>query len=344
MITKTGSVLVCLVTAKKSDTIVECSATIEIFKMKKRFKFLIFALLFGLLTATNSSGQIVTPSLDPGLPAELSSAVAWRFGSAFGVNSVYNKEKSETTENDYYYNRTGVLFAYQPGTVIGEIYGESVTRQSLWDSSTDTFVDSTGTRGKLSLAIRGENRVSVGIGYNSSDQTVTGSEPLRTTYFEGSFSMRLFGGFYLAGGLQRVTEKIGSGESRKWNKILAGAALQVGDPLDNMFKLEGSISASPESEFNDQSIYPAHRQTTTLSASAEAVFSSFLLAYRYQNTTKKAPTSNDDEQAISAHRFGAGLKLGGFTFGIYRNATLETVGEKDLNSEEVTATISYNFI
>ena len=308
-----------------------------------RFKSLLLSFVFVAFASSASLGQVVTPSLDPAIPAELSSAVAWRFGSAFGAKGVYKKEKSETAENEYYYNRAGVLFAYQPGYVIGEVYAESTARQAHWDSSTDTFTDSTGSSGKLSLAIRGENRVSVGIGYGSSDQE-TDTEILSSLFYEGSFSLRLLGGFYLAGGIQRVTERLSSGDSRKWNNILAGAALQFGDPLSNMLRLEGSFNTSPKVEFNDQPNYPAHRETIVLSAGVEAVYSGFLLSYRYKSTTKNAPTGDDDDQAIAEHRLGVGFKMEGLTFGLYRDAGLETVGDKELNTEEITVTVSYNFI
>ena len=308
------------------------------------FKNLLISGLLLCLFTTAGVAQVVTPSLDSALPAELASAVAWRFGSAFGANSLYRKEKSQSNENEYYYNRSGVLFAYQPGYVIGELYGESITRQTVWDSSTDSFVDSTGSFGKLSLAIRGENRVSVGIGYGSSEFRVIDFDALRNTYYEGSFSIRLFGGFYLAGSLQRVTENISTGDSRKWNNIVAGAALQFGDPFANMFRVEGSLKTSPEADFSDDTQFSTHRKSTTMNAGAEVLFSNFLFIYRYMNEIHMAPTAQDDDHTISVNRYGGGYKAGGFTLGLYRIAGLETVGDNKIDTEEIMVTISYNFI
>ena len=295
-----------------------------------------------MIVSVNVSAQVVTPSLDAGFPVDMSSAAGWRFGSALGVQTSFAKVSGETEEVDYHNVDTSVLFAYQPSNIITEFYWASPGTDYLWDSSTDSLSKTENGDGRFSLALRGERNVTVGIGYRIMDQDTT-SDTINISLYEGSFSLRMLEGLYLAAGMQRVTEKFPTGDSRKWNRILAGVALQVGDPLKTMFRTEVSYQSSPESTIDDPTILP-HRKTSRVQAGAELVWGSFLFSYQYQNTTLGAINTETEDQTVAKHRYGFGFKIGGATMGFYAGSGTRTAGDKELKSELYQGTLSFSFI
>ncbi len=305
--------------------------------MKKVYLLLLFTIF-----SASVSAQIVTPSLDAGFPVEMASAAGWRFGSALGVQTSFAKVTGETDEADYHNVDSSVLFAYQPSNIITEFYWASPGTYYSWDSSADTLSKTDNGDGRFSLALRGERNVTVGIGYRIADQDST-SDTVNISLYEGSFSLRMLDGLYLAAGMQRVTEKFDTGDSRKWNRILGGVALQVGDPLTTMFRTEVSYQSSPESTVDDPTISP-HRKTSQIQACVELLWDSFLFSYQYQNTTLGAINTETEDQTIAKHRYGIGFKMGSVTMGFYAGGGTRTAGDKELKSELYQGTLSFSFI
>ncbi len=286
--------------------------------------------------------QVATPSLDSALPVEMSSAVSWRFGSAYGIEALYGKAESDTDKIDRHYIHAGALFAYQPGRVVGEIHVIPADEQYQWDPSTDVLSKNISSFGRLSLTIRGNQNVSVGLGYSQGQNDVS-SDTLKRISYEGSFSLRFLDVCYIAGGLQRVTETHDSANTRKWNTMLSGIALRFGDPTSSMFRLEASLGVSPKSEFDDP-LLEIRRATTELQGSAEWLYGSLLFSYRYLNRTLEALDDEDQNWTIVSHRYGLGFHLGGIMFGYYRHAGLEKANENDMSTEKYQFTVSYSFI
>lgn len=303
----------------------------------------ILIVLICFLWSTAGFAQVVTPSIDPALPSELSSAVAWRFGSAFGIKTVSGKEITATDNTGYYSNNSAALFAYQPGNIVMEIYGASVTEQHNWDPSTDILAKTLGSHGRLNLSIRGEKRVSVGIAFETGLNKNTANS-MNTTAYEGSFSLRFMENFYLAAGLQRMTENHSAAGIRKWNRILSGIAFQAGDPFSSMFRVEVSYKTSPELEFQDQPTVEYRPAMADSKVVAELLFRGFLFSYRFQKVILSAGDESSQERNIDTSRYGVGYKFGSFLLGWYRFAGVDKMGKKRMETEKYQATISFGFI
>lgn len=303
--------------------------------------YLLLFTLFGF--AGISSAQIVTPQLDPAFPVEMASAAGWRFGSAIGVQTSFAKIQGETEEVDYHNIDSSFLLAYQPSNIITEIYWASPGKRYLWDHTADTLGETKNADGRFSIALRGEKNVTIGIGYRIQDQEDASSDTTNISLYEGSFSVRMLDNIYLAAGMQRVTEKFSSGDSRKWNRILGGIALQFGDPLKRMLRLEGSYQASPESSVDDPAILP-HRKTGQVQGVAELLFDSFLFSYRYQNITRGAVNTETEDQTDIRHRYGFGFKFGSAILGFYAGQGTQTAEDKEVKTDFYQGTLSFGFI
>ncbi len=304
----------------------------------------IYLLLISIFLAVNvASAQVVTPQLDSAFPVEMASAAGWRFGSALGVQSSFAKIESATEEVEYHNIDSSILLAYQPSNIITEIYYASPGTQYLWDYTTDTFSKTQNVDGRFSLALRGNKNVTVGIGYRIADQEDASSDTVNKSLYEGSFSLRMLDNIYMAAGMQRVTEKFSNGESRKWNRILGGVALQFGDPLKRIFRTEASYQASPESTVDDPTIAP-HRKTSQVQAVAELLFGSFLFSYRYQNITLGAVDAETEDQTDVRHRYGFGFKFGSVMLGFYAGRGTHTAGDLEAKTDFYQGTLSFGFI
>ncbi|MFH2132656.1 MAG: hypothetical protein ABIK68_19920 [bacterium] len=305
--------------------------------MKKLF----LLLLTGLITHVGSA-QVVTPLLDRAFPVEMASAAGWRFGSALGGQTAFASLEGETENVDTYNVDSSVLFSYQPSNIIAEFYWASPGTQYDWDYTSGSLYKNNNADGRFSLTLRGDNNVTLGIGYRIADQDTT-SDTIKKSLYEGSFSLRMLDGLYLAAGMQRVTEKFASGDSRKWNRMLAGAAIQIGDPLKRMFRTEASFQTSPETTADNPAIQP-HRKTSRVQASAELLFDRFLFSYQYQNTTLGAIELETEDQTVIKHRYGIGIKLGSALLGFYAGQGTQTAGEKELKMTSFQGTLSFGFI
>lgn len=308
--------------------------------MKKVFLFLLLIIPF---LAGSLSAQIVTPQLDSAFPVEMASAAGWRFGSAIGVQTSFAKVDGETEEVDYHNHDTSVLLFYQPSNIITEIYWASPGTRHEWDHQTDTFNETDNADTRISLALRGDGNVTIGIGYRLADRKDASSDTTNVSLYEGSFSLRMLDNVYLAAGMQRVTEKFSGGESRKWNKILSGVALQFGDPLKRLIRLEASYQSSPESTVDDSAVAP-HRKTNEIQAVAEVLFDSFLFSYRYLNTIEGAVGDESEDLTDTRHRYGFGFKMGSVTLGVYAGQGTRSDGDKEVKTSYYQGTLSFGFI
>ncbi|MBU3914690.1 hypothetical protein KKA14_04075 [bacterium] len=297
-------------------------------------------LTIGLIISTSSIlAQVITPSIDPVLPSEMSSAVAWRIGSTVGASVfVAIEEDPVSGETNYDISKGSVIIALQPGSVVGEVF-YSPFKVSTIDSSTD--VDAYET--SIKLAIRGNRTVSVGVGYAATEiQYPSGTRS--DVSFEGAFSLRMLDGAFFAGaGMQRHTSTISSGETAKWNDVLAGVAFQFGDPIKTMFRTELSLRLSPEAEYGnlDNDYEP---ETDEYQGVAEFTTGTYLLSYLYKRTIYRAGGDDIDDMTQETNRLGLGVKLGGFNIGLYGNTTTITWGLYSGSVEFYQLTLGYNFI
>ena len=194
----------------------------------------------------------------------------------------------------------------------------------------------------LPFEVKGSFRLGIGLDFSQSDYTA-GTYHLNS--YEGSFSVRLFDGlFYIGAGLRRLSETHPSGAERKWNDVLGGVAIQSGEPIGTMFKLEASIEKSPQVEFDDSSL-DARPETDKVQLNAELLFEGFLFSYQYGQTTYKAVNSGGEDMRKLENRYGVGMKSDNFSIGFYRYAGENQIEESTETLYEVyRCTIGYNFM
>ncbi len=313
--------------------------------MYKRYLFLIL-----IIVALPAYGQVVIPSLDPAQPTELSSALAWRIGSTYGIESEsFNRDEDASHDAGAENIRSSILLAYQPGNVVGELYYVPYlkTREITYGSGYTSieWKDDDASYLALRLAIRGNRQVSVGIGYSKSEATLSYfDEKYEASYYEGSFSVRMLDGlFFAAGGLQRVTVNLGSSDSMKYNTVVSGVALQFGEPNDMILKKEASYKITPKTESENGTMGTLPK--TTVSQFNMDFMSGILFAsYQFSNALTEEAFGSDDNKSEMFSRYGLGLKLGSMTIGLYRKAWQIEYGDNYIDFDTYQATLGLSFL
>ncbi len=356
-------------------------------------KLLITAVLTGFALSANA--QIATQQLDAGFPTYGGAAAGWRFNSNVSIIGVSAEGKNEhdgveTGEVKAGLNAEGpddssalpfMAAAYRGETWAGELY-TNLTNGLNYDAeidlnaglSFDTFnIYKEKKQQRLALAYIYDEMVSIGIGYKNTNLKTrtelagTTSETqetkdLTTTGLSASISWRLAEIFFLAAGMESVTEN-GNYESASsstaasdggyventWTNTFYGIGLMSGDPSETQFRLEYSVISSPEAEADAEGDKAAakHPETTHSFATIEAKFSGLLIAY--QNETKLEKELDNVEKEIVTTMLGLGWQpRQGLMFSIYswdRKSTLThgTLGEIVMNPTGFKAVIGYNF-
>ncbi len=293
-------------------------------------------------------GQVVIPSLDPVQPTELSSALAWRIGSTVGVESeAFNRDEDASHDTGVENVKSAVLIAYQPGNVVGEIYYSPYRKTLTYDSdySSIEWTDDDASLLELRLAIRGNRQVSVGIGYGKFEYSPSFyNEKYEESYYEGSFSVRLLDGLFFAGaGMQRFTVNLGSSDTIKYNTLISGVALQMGDPTDVIFKTEAAYKQIPRTE-SENDVLSTVRKSTVSQFNMELMTGALFASFEYTNKLTEEARGSDDNQNDITSRYGVGLKLGAMTIGLYRNAHKIDYQDDDIEYDTYQATLGISFL
>ncbi len=282
-------------------------------------------------------GQIVTSSIDPGQPSETPSAISWRFGSAIAVESTYGQRQYTSDKVATHNIHNSGLFAWQPSQVSIELYSRANEIIDTVDSSTDKFFETKGSQSYLSIAVRGEGRVSVGIIARQNEQT----SPLKfsESSFGGSFSYRAFGGFFMAAGLERVSSSGTGFETVRWQETKGGIAYLAGDPFSSMLRIELGIVSSPEAKDDASNI---RNQTTLISKGEfELLFMNGILSFRGENKVLGSGTSAETTKTA---RFGIGYRGTSFSLVYYYDYGEEEINSKIFSERKYQLNLSYNFI
>lgn len=301
---------------------------------------------FQFLSVFNVNGQIATPYLDRNLDLVSPAANGWRDANAvslktgsaggkakirdFSGNMVDAGDTYRGKDVDYPFSQgPDVLLAYKGErfgaeyfTNLGDgsfnqIKGEAQVTEAIY-GKLDYITGSKKT--KLYASYLVNETVSIGIGYNTTDNTivltptingtelfVSESRKLETGPAVGA-SMKLAEVFYLGFGLRSMT---GSGSVEKTDSItgsitkndkveaswivpLAGLGLLIGEPGETRFRAEVSMIMAPEKSVaaeGDRAQY-VHRKTTAVFASVEIQLGPLVLGVR-QTQLEKSPTDLD---------------------------------------------------
>ncbi len=303
--------------------------------------------IFSIFWAVPTFSQVVVPSLDPVIKCELASSIAWRVGSTVGINVDYlSQDADASNDSQSKTTKQSVLISYQPGNIVGELfyapYSETKTYSFGAESINVDWENDNGVEYALRLAIRGDRTVSVGIGYEGRSREMNDYQ-YGYSHYEGSFSLRLFEGLlFLGAGMQRVTENLGSDDTRKLNRVITGAAVQIGDPTDTFFKTEVALKMSPKTE-SDNNILGESPNTTESEFAVELMTGSFFVSYRIKQIAYEEYINSEDFTETS-NRYGLGIKFGSFTLSLYRNAWTALLNEELEYFDIYQATVGFNFL
>ena len=143
--------------------------------------------------------------------------------------------------------------------------------------------------------------------------------------------------------MQRVTESTDvSNDTMKYNRILGGAAIHLGDPRDLIFKLEGALKLVPKTESENGALSDLPK-STSLQAVLELMTNKYFVSYLHSQKTSENFLNN--ESLIQTFvRYGLGFKFGGMTIGFYRNSNKAEISEIISEYDTYQATIGYSFL
>lgn len=307
-------------------------------------KLIIFYSLALLLGAQSLFAQVATPSLDPTMPSLTASGSAWRFGSTFGGSSVVGKEKTPTasTPDKTAAKGSSGIFAWQPTQVTVELSGDVGIKDPYWDASTDAVTTLHVNEQKLFVAVRGENRVSVGVGFREKATDVEGVIRSESAY-GGSMGFRIGEGIYVGGGLEKVIEKVPDYKDKRWSEVFSGIGVRYGWPDASMFRMEYSMISKGDGSKGDTFLELMPESKTAI-GSVEVQFWGMMFGYQYSKESIK-PTLNDLTTRVKERaRYGGGLRLLNFTMMLYKSDGKEYLNDLEHLSKDWEFTVGLHFI
>ncbi len=305
----------------------------------KAILFLLSLLIY--FGGASASAQVVTPSLDQLRPTLVSAASSWRFGSTVGAGSQYGWSYNSTTKVNGHSQGLDALVAWQTARASLEVSGTQNRILDLWDPSSDTYGKETISESRFGLAIRGDGRVSVGIGGHN--ETLKGNILRQRKAFGGSFNVRLGEGFFLGGGLEKVSEMVSGYEDKRWNRVFSGAAYQYGTPESNQFRVEYDLIID---KGDSNGVVPADlvAPKKTQTYSVEAKFGFLILTYQDQTVTETKILNWGTERVQKEARYGLGLRGSSFSMSLYRMDGKELRETKDQVQRAWSLNFGFHFI
>lgn len=305
---------------------------------------LLLTLALILITAPNLFAQVATPSLDPTMPAMTPSASAWRFGSTFGGSTTVGKERTpeNSTPDKTAAKGSSGIFAWQPTQVTIEISGDAGRKDPYWDASSDAVTTLLVNEQRASLAIRGENRVAVGVGFRAKSTDVEGVIRSESAY-GGSLGFRIGDGIYVGGGLEKVIEKVTDFDDKRWSQVYTGLGLRYGWPDASMFRMEYSMIAKGDASTGDSFLEMMPESKTTI-GSIEAQFWGVMFGYQYKKESIEPILTDETTRVRERARYGGGLRLLNFTLMLYKSDGKEYLNNLEHLSKDWEFTVGFHFI
>jgi len=365
--------------------------------MLKKLIFSAFAMCFAL----SAHAQIATPRLNSSFHSYSSAAAGWRYNSnisLMGVSAEGKNKHNGTETGDAKAGMSGegpdgdsslpfLSAAVRGETFTAELY-TNLTNGGMLDVEMDLFGNPSFHTfnnyhekkvQSLNLAYMISEDTSVGFGYSNTNirskieligSTYVWQEltDTTTTKLNLSASMRMGEIFFVAAGLESVSEKgkfeaynsflggvytDGDVAANSWTNTVLGLGLMSGDPDDVQFRLEYSMVSSPESvkKAGGGEIDSDHAATSISYAELEAKFGDFLVAY--QNEVEVEKELNNSEKKNVTTMVGIGWHpMEGMMVSVYsweKTYTLDDtdanngLGEIDYMPKGYRVAIGYNF-
>ncbi|MDX2471148.1 MAG: hypothetical protein QNL04_11290 [SAR324 cluster bacterium] len=307
-------------------------------------KLFILCTLFFILGASNLIAQVATPSLDPTMPSLTASGSAWRFGSTIGGSTVVGKEKTPTrsTADKTAAKGSSGIFAWQPTQVTIEMSGDVGLKDPYWDASSDEVTTLLTNEQKLFLAVRGDNRVSVGVGFREKSTDVSGIVRSESAY-GGSMGFRIGEGIYVGGGLEKVVEKVPTYKDKRWSEVFSGIGIRYGWPDASMFRMEYSLASKGDGS-NGDTFLELMPESKMAIGSIEAQFWGMMFGYQYTKESIDPILTDLTTRVKERARYGGGLRLLNFTMMLYKSDGKEYLNGQEHLSKDWEFTVGFHFI
>ena len=164
-------------------------------------------------------------------------------------------------------------------------------------------------------------------------QSLDGDTTINKSVISLMVSWRLMEMIYLAGGIENIAQnaEVSGGldiDDNSWSNTVFGIGVVVGEPEESQFRVEYSMSQSPESVKDGDGTTTwdhIHHATDTTYTSLEAKFGSFLVTYRAVKAEEKKIDDNTEFVVDEDTTAGIGwMPFEGFSAMVYAETSKKT--------------------
>lgn len=266
---------------------------------------LIFCIGILFLWAGTGFCQVITPSMDPTQPILMPSATGWREKPAVGISYYEGSGNRELADEQIYqFDESGLEgnLAFKLGNVFVETFLSTeqtdVRLERFYDGQINYQLDD----GRLSLALAGNDFVTIGLGVRATESkdhisAVYSDETTKALRTIGSISVKTMEMFFLGLGFERVKEESSYAVDLTWNNMVGGVGLLLGEPGSTRFRAEYSLASSSEKENGIQGnmAESRHPATTITRISAEMMFSGLLFSLSSEEAVYQVDITENGE-------------------------------------------------
>lgn len=312
-------------------------------------RFFAQGFIFCLAVTTLAFAQVVTPSLDPTAPVYFPAAAGWKKVAVVGAGGFERIGTRELDEQNIY-EFAGSGYAAHLNFTMGERiafegygYSHSITVKKDQTYTGAYNLERSETRGVLTLSHEEFAVFGIGLHMLKNTDFLTIQEPEVESNRQAtipSLSIKMGEHFYFGGGIERVSQTSSYEVDNHWTDTTFGLAFQAGSPESSMFRIEYSITNSPESTSSAKSgkVASTHPKTVTSRANAELKVKGLIFTAGMTDIKQSVDLINENTQEevdqvhIVIGQFGVLLApKGGLTLGFM------------FESEKVTEVFSDSF-
>ena len=252
-------------------------------------------LLVVVLLATSSAfGQVATPSLDTSLREDMGAATGWRYSStvtASASTGTWNEIYQNADSDVAYAEVTYLLASHIYGPLYSAAFNAAVKKDSENINDYNQYYQN--TRSQVNFALRiWDDSLCLGGHYSSSTVKQADETPNNNiASVDEQIGIGLgiskgFGGwFYIAGGLEVVTEESDTKVDNNWANYQYAIAIRDGFDDDSSYRIEYAKYISNESvkDADDGLFKNSHYALSRTRIAAEYMLESFRTILRYEN-------------------------------------------------------------
>lgn len=233
-----------------------------------------------MLLGGSSSAQVITPPMNPTTPFYMSAASGWREVPTVGL-SYFDMIGSRNLSGSNIYEYTGSGYSANVFFNMGErLAFEGYFYDDVTEVQKDVYYDgtvnfkTTVSQGTVTLSHEGFAVFGIGMRTHETTDYISDAYPKEVTTRMGtipSMSIRLGSVIYVGGGVEIVKESSTYAVNNHWIDTTAALAIMTQKSEGLQFRLEASVTNSPEASATAKQGYEAsdHNKTTTTRANLD---------------------------------------------------------------------------